>query len=485
MAVLNSTILERAWLSGSNDYQQRIPNPAISSYADHVAALFDPMNHDLFNQFSGLLNGLMGTYVESKLFENPLAVLKKPASQWGNTERRVAVKYLQAHSYKVDDETLLKLERPEFVEWFYSVGEPRRYEFNWSKYELQRAFSADGYGYDELLQATITQAYSSDNYDEMNIMIQMFAEADRRMGGLYRYNVSAAPTDEATAKELLKGIRTVAGRMRFPSMLYNHIPVPVHENGDTLVVWVTPEVMASLDVDALSAVFQLDKAEVQYRIIQIPEFPIPNVYAAITSEDFIYARDVWYGIEPPFYNPANLTLKYYLHHAQMIGVNPAANCVLFTTDANTAIPTITMNITGAAFTPATGNVEIGGSLKTNFALAGTVSPTGTKIAVEPDSAIYTVTGENSGGDPIELNSRTYVDNAGVLHVQKSGIAVGSKINVSAVATYTNPSGATTERTATFTATVTAATSQGAKECAVETDPYITYTDETEEATASE
>lgn len=485
MAVLNSTILERAWLSGSNDYQQRIPNPAIASYADHVAALFDPMNHDLFNQFSNLLNGLMGTYVESKLFENPLAVLKKPAAQWGNTERRVAVKYLQAHSYKVDDETLLKLEKPEFVEWFYSVGEPRRYEFSWSKYELQRAFSADGYGYDELLQATITQAYSSDNYDEMNIMIQMFAEADNRMGGLYRYNVSAAPTDEATAKELLKGIRTVAGRMRFPSMLYNHIPVPVHENGDTLVVWVTPEVMASLDVDALSAVFQLDKAEVQYRIIQIPEFPIPNVYAAITSEDFIYARDVWYGIEPPFYNPANLTLKYYLHHAQMIGVNPAANCVLFTTDANTAIPTITTNITGAAFTPATGNVEIGGSLKTNFALAGTVSPTGTKIAVEPDSAIYTVKGENSGGDPIELNTRTYVDNAGVLHVQKSGITAGDKINVSAVATYTNQSGATTERTASFVATVTAATSQGAKKCAVETDPYITYTDETEETTASE
>ena len=136
------------------------------------------MNHDLFNQFSGLLNGLMGTYIESKLFENPLAVLKKPAATWGNTERRVAVKYLQAHSYKVDDETLLKLEKPEFVEWFYSVGEPRRYEFSWSKYELQRAFSADGYGYDELLQATITQAYSSDNYDEMNIMIQMFAEAD-------------------------------------------------------------------------------------------------------------------------------------------------------------------------------------------------------------------------------------------------------------------------------------------------------------------
>ena len=487
MAVLNSTILERAWISGSNDYQQRIPNPAISSYAEHVAALFDPMNHDLFNQFSNLLNGLMGTYVESKLFENPLAVLKKPAAQWGNTERRVAVKYLQAHSYKVDDETLLKLEKPEFVEWFYSVGTPRRYEFSWSKYELQRAFSADGYGYDELLQATITQAYSSDNYDEMNIMIQMFAEADTRMGGLYRYNVSAAPTDEATAKELLKGIRAVAGRMRFPSMLYNHIPVPVHENSDTLVVWVTPEVMASLDVDALSAVFQLDKAEVQYRIIQIPEFPIPNVYAAITSEDFIYARDVWYGIEPPFYNPANLTLKYYLHHAQMIGVNPAANCVLFSTDANTVIPTVTMSVTGATLAPAdsVATVEIGGSKKLDFELTGSVSGGSGRIAVEPDAATFAVAAVDASDNPVELNSRTYVDSYGVLHVQKSGISATDEITVTATAAYDNPSGATTEQTATTTLSVIAATAQGAKECAVETDPYITYTDETEETTASE
>ena len=72
MAVLNSTILERAWLSGTNDYQQRIPNPSISSYAEHVAAIFEPMNNDLFNQFTGMLNGLIGTTVESDLFEAPV-----------------------------------------------------------------------------------------------------------------------------------------------------------------------------------------------------------------------------------------------------------------------------------------------------------------------------------------------------------------------------------------------------------------------------
>lgn len=486
MAVLNSTILEKAWLSGTNDYQQRIPNPAISSYAEHVAALFDPMNNDLYNQFSGMLVGLMGTYVESKLFENPLRALKKPAAQWGNTERRVAVKYLQAHSYKVDDETLLKLEKPEFVEWFYSVGEPRRYEFSWSKYEMQRVFSADGYGYDDLLAATISQMYSSDNYDEMNIMIQMFAEADQRMGGLFRYNLSAAPTTEATGKELLTGIRAIAGRMKFPTRLYNHIPVPVFETGDTLILWVTPETQANLDVNTLASVFQLDKAEIQYRIITIPEFPIPNVYAALTSEDFVYARDVYYGIEPPFYNPANMTSKYYLQHAEMIGFNPAANCVLFTTDAGTSVPTITQTVTGMTIN--FGGAVYAGSTST---LPIEVMLTGTNSAnmpIEPNAAMFNIVsvtrsvGETS--TTVAFNkAKTYVDDRGFVHVGDD-LQVGDTINIQAKSVYINPSGQTNVYTASDTATI-GQSPYANKQCPVEVMPFINYIDTNNEATASE
>lgn len=484
--IKNSTILEKAWLEGSSDYQQRIPNMQISGYAQHIAALFDPMNNDLFNQFSGLLNGLMGTYIESKLFENPLRVLKKPAAEWGNSERHVAVKYMQAHTYAPNTETLLKLEKPEFVEWFYSVTEPRRYEFSWSRYEMMRAFAEpDGYGFDDLLSATISQAYSSDNYDEMQIMINCFAEADARMGGLYRENISAAPTDLATSKELLTKVRAIAGRMKFPTMNYNHIPVPVFENPETLVFWVTPEVDAVLDVQALAELFNVERAEVRYRKIIIPEFPLPNVYAALTSEDFIYARDVWYGMEPPFYNPENMTYKYYLQHAEIIGVNPAANAVLFTTDAQTVVPTITVAPSGLAFDPATYTVAPGETVKLNLELNGTVTgDTEGIIAVEPDAATYTV-GAVRGTDAVALNSRTYVDNYGVLHTQKSGLATGDVITVTATSVYTNPSGATTVYTAAATVTVTAATGTPAKGCAVETDPFITYTDETVETTASE
>lgn len=492
MSVLNSDVLTRAWLSGSNMFQQRIPNPTINSYANVVSALFAPMNNDLFNEFSGLLNGLIGTYIDIKRFENPLAVLKKPASDWGNTERHIAIKYLQAHAGRFDDETLLKCEKPEFVEWFYSVSEPRRYEFSWSRQELARAFAADGYGYDDLLAGTITQMLSSAAYDEMNIMLQMFAEADRRTGGLYRYNLSAAPTDESTGKELLKGIRTVAGQMKFPTMMYNHIDVPVHENGDTLIVWLTPEVAANISVETLAYVFNMSESEIQYRTIIIPEFPIPNVYAAVTSEDFIYYRDFMTGLEPPFYNPGNRTLKYYYWANGMIGFNPAANCVLFTTEEGTVIPTITVTPSGLSFVDDSVNVPAGGKVQLAVNLTGTITQGGNSytgvISVEPDSALFEVAASRTVENktvPVALNSRTYVDAYGVLHVQKSGLEIGDVITVTATSTYVNPSGATTAFTDTATATIVAATAQGAKECPVSTDPFITYTDETAEATASE
>ena len=301
--------------------------------------------------------------------------------------------------------------------------------------------------------------YSSDNYDEMNIMIQMFAEADQRLGGLFRWNISAAPTDEATGKELLTAVRAAAGMMQFPTTKFNHIDVPVYETaGDntSLILWVDPITRANLDVQTLSAVFQLDFANpaLQYRIITIPEFPIPGVYAALTSEDFIYARDVWYGVEPPFYNPENMTSKWYLQHSEMIGINPAANCVLFTTDDGTTIPTVSVTPSALTFTPDSGSVAPGGELQTKLAFTGTVSNDAEGlIGVEPDAATYVLSAERSGS-AIPLNSKTYVDAYGVLHVQKSGLQTSDVITITATATYVDPSGITTSTfTDDFTATI--------------------------------
>ena len=44
MAVNNQTIIESVYLAGTNDYQQRIPDPTQHSISETMKALFDPMN---------------------------------------------------------------------------------------------------------------------------------------------------------------------------------------------------------------------------------------------------------------------------------------------------------------------------------------------------------------------------------------------------------------------------------------------------------
>lgn len=489
MAVKNSTILGQIWLEASNSFQQRIDDPSTAGMAKTISQIFDPLNNDLYNEFSQLLNGIMSTYVYSRRFDNPYREIKKDPRRFGASERAVAVSYMQAHSFKFDDETLLKTERPEYTEWFFSTNYRTRYEFSWNRVELQQAFAEDGYGFNDLLAATLDAQISSDNYDEMNTMLQVFAEADARFeNGLYRQGITNDPTTKEGAMELLEQVRAYSNLVQFPNVMYNALPVPVHESRETLIFWVDARVEAYISVEALAQLFNIDRAEVRYRTFIVPEFPIPGVYAALTSEDFVWWRDVEYGVYD-FWNPSKLEQKWYLHHWARVGANPAAICILFGDFESTSRETTTVTTTGLAFDPSTYTVEPGGTVQTNVQLQGTITNNVTgKVGVEPDAAIYSVVATRTVEDEtqaVKLSARTYVDNRGILHVQKTGVEVGDVITITAISAYTNPSGETTQYTATATATIVAPTAGAAKECSVEENPYIEYVDETDEATASE
>lgn len=335
MAILNSTILQKSWVENGNDYAMRIPDPLKESYSAHVQALFDPMNRDLFNAFTGLLNGIARTYVDGKTFYNPLRVLKAPAEadSFGAVERHICVNWLTARSYDANAEDVWKREQPEFSEYYYSLSEPRQYAFTWNAFDIRRAFTSDGTGFNDLLDRTIGAAISSDEYDEMNIMLQLIAEAEAAFaddGGIFKHTLSAAPTTQATAQELLVAVRAYAGRFRFPSVYYNHLTIPTFTNPENLVFLATPEVLASVDVLALAAAFNRTDAEIQPRIIMVPEFPLPNMYGLLMDETFLHCRDAYYGIDD-LYIPPQIATKYWLSHAEYFGVNPAAPAVAFVT----------------------------------------------------------------------------------------------------------------------------------------------------------
>lgn len=461
MAQNNNTIMAKAWLAGTNDFQQRIPDPTQAGISATMSALFQPMNGQYFNQFMDILvNRIAYTYVRGQNYKNPLAVFKGNKINYGSTIQEIAPKWIKAHSYEDDAETLLKLHRPESEVWYHSQNRRDQYPISVNVDELRTAFT-DEYGLNNLVAQLMNTPNNADEYDEFNIMKNLIAEYETRWG-FYKYHLDDYPADDASGKAFLTALQTLGGKLQFPSSVYSGTDIPVFAQPSELVLLVTPEAQASLNVNTLAALFNVDLAKVSYRTVLIDEFPIPDAVALLTTEDFFVCHDTLYNTTS-FWNPQTLTTTYWLNHWGVYSVSPFVPAILFTTAAGTVTPTIKQAVTGLTVTAEPGTVELGGSVGIVTKLNGTIDPadSDTDVLVRPDACIYNVSAETPAGDdpavkpakPVQLNARTRVDNYGVLHVQKTGLKPGDVITVTATSTYVNPSGATVPYTGTATVTI--------------------------------
>lgn len=448
MAELNSTIMAKAWLEGTNDFQQRIPNPTQQGIAATVERLADPMNGDLWNQFAATLNNTIGyTLIDSLRWDNPFDTFRRESLRWGNSIREIMPKWIKSHTYSDTSKNLLDIDKADFAQWYYSVNYETKYPWDLNRAELLRAMSGpDGStAINDLYAATATAAINSDSIDIADTCIDCIAQADKWDGGLFRYQVEQGSDATENAKAILQAVRGFVYRLPWPSQLYNHLPVQVFTRPDELVIFVTPETRALIDVRAYAELFNVSYAEMQARVMVIPEIPIKDALAVITNTNFIHWHDTVYGIFS-FFNIDTLNDKQILHHQAIVAPNPSVPVIVLTTEEATTVATYTMAATGLTMTPDSETVEAGGTVALNPVLSGTITENDDDIKVRPNSITYELTSTAS------LNSRTFVDDYSVLHVQK-GIADGSTITVHATSTYRNPSGDTPTLTADATLTV--------------------------------
>lgn len=457
MATNNTTIAGRVYLSATNDFQQRVPDPTVSGIDATSKFLFKPNNGRYLNEFiDAYVNRIGDQIIHNKEWENPLRVFKGATMRYGFSIQESAFKWIKAHTYKVDDAVLEKVNAPEAAVWYHSVNRKDRYDISLEYPDLRQAF-LDEYGLNRLIDAVLTVPRNSDNYDEYLCMLNLIAYYEHNWG-FFKHHVSAAPTDEATGKEFLKAVRAYASKLEFPTALYSPVSaeygIPVFAKPDELVLLITADAMASVDVDTLAGIFNLDKADIKYRTVVVPDLPVPDAFALLTTDAFFVCQDVVYANES-FYNPATLNTNYYLHHWEIVSASPFVPAILFTTGAATDIPTLTQTVTDVNITAASAELKPGETTQMTVKLVGTVTANDLGIDVEPNAVTWSVSAETAAadGEPIALNTATRVDRLGVLHVQKSGLKAGNVLHVTGTASYVNPSGKTTPHTKTVDITI--------------------------------
>lgn len=349
----NATFLNAIRAEASIDYRNRVPLATQANLEDQLSRIWS--HRATRNEFiSALVNQVGEVYAKSTAFANPLKNYKRAPLNAGDTIEEVQIGLATAYVYDPDRDYLEKVlfgrETPEVQSSFHKITRQEFYKITIDTNLLKRAFVVGSLS-DFVAQLMAVPA-TSDEVDEFEQMMSLFHNY-WEMDGFFKVNVPdvagvAFGDAEAAAKSVLATLRAYAAALPFVSRHYNAAGMPVSAKPDDLILFTTPEVMARMDVNALAAAFNVDYAQVPYKVEVIPaeKFAIPGMVAILTTRDFFVVADTLYETTEQA-NAAGLHNNYFLHHQQIISASRFVPAILFThTEESTVIPSEEVPATG-------------------------------------------------------------------------------------------------------------------------------------------
>ena len=444
MAVNNIPVLKPA---PNHDYLNLI-RESTSPHYQHEVPLADQANMDqvarqlrnnvaLFNEaFDALINKVGKTIIQNALWTNPFAEFKKGELPYGSIVEEIGTDWTETHQYDPDREvmerTLFGTHNVGVQSSYHTITRQDRYDITVNMPMMQRAFTSSD-GLHKLVTGIMTAPTNKANWDEFIQMTHLFSLYEQ-LGGFYKINVPNLRTLESNqndARKTLRIMRSWGENLRFPSRLYNAANLPSFADTKDLVLFTTPEFRAAVDVDALAAAFNIDRANIPFRIVVIPReyFPNEKIQAILTTKDFFQVYDTYLGTES-MRNPGALQTNHFMHVHQIISASRMVPAVAFWTGPETVVKKtsykpasvtgiVVTNFDGQALTLATDKVAQG---KT-YSLSATVTttPTGGEGTIALD---WGLTGNKQ--------PRTRVTDNGVLHVDVEESAATLSITATAV-----------------------------------------------------
>lgn len=437
----NAQILNAIRTDASLAYQQRVPAATQGNITATVEALteYKPMMNEFVD---GLVNRIGDVVIKSKTWTNPLAEFKRGMMQYGETIEELATTLLKAKRYDVNNDysDVFKVNAPEVMSNFHSINRADMYELSVNDIQLRRAFLND-YGLQDLVGRIMETPYTSDYWDEYLIMRNLFAEYNR-IDGFYKVEVpdiAAATTRQAkedAGAAITEAVRAQAGKMRFLSGNYNAGGAPTFTNPDDLVIFATPEFVASLDVNLIAFAFNASAAALQSRIVLVDDFGIDGCQAILCDKDFFMCADTLINFES-IRNPKWMGWNYFLNHQGIYSVSRFVNAVMFTTEAGSmrTVPTIKVTDVDVSYMPLPGGdvptyAVKGAKTRLAATVNGTVSPE-TPGYVVPQGVEWEIVESDK---PLAMGTQLSAD--GILTIAPE--QEGAYVTVKATSTFIDP-----------------------------------------------
>lgn len=309
--------------------------------------------------FNELVNVIISQRIKSESFDNPLEQFKTGQLPLGLGEAEIYFNPQTGRDFKtkVDDESvgvtswrdnneshnfnsrLFFDVLPDVKQVFFRVNYGKQYKRTYSDVELNNTMTTwEAVG--QFIDAIARDLTASANIEEFDTMRNLFAVG-------YENNfIPVQPitgiTDEATAKAFLVKAREYFTSFQFPSEQFSpwnakqpEALIKTWSKKDRISIIMTAATAAVVDVYALAAAFNMDKADFMGKVVVVDKLDPDGKLAAVLFDDTFLHVQPKFEQSGSFFNPDTVKQNFYLTKTAIMSLDPFANAVAFSTDTFT------------------------------------------------------------------------------------------------------------------------------------------------------
>ena len=332
---------------GNPDMLNAIRSEASQAYKDAVPVAtpynLQDVGNPIFNYrpianefLDVLVNKIVMQVIDKRMWDNPLGILRTGEMPLGMDIESIHVNPAEAEEYDGTETgmaDILKIQKPDVVTVYFRLNRHDKYKVTIRNQQLRGAFTAWG-KLEELIAAITDSLYNGNTIDEYKYTKSLVTDAVQR--GIIQTVQIPAITNDATGKQFMAQLRSMSPLFTFPSDKYNGYKL-AGGPGNPRITWtpiedqiilITAEAAATIGVEVLSTLFNVNYADYLARQIIVDDFGDTGVQAILADRRafVIYQQMREFAT---FFNASTLGWQYYYHAWDMFALDPTKNAVAF------------------------------------------------------------------------------------------------------------------------------------------------------------
>lgn len=325
MAISNEKLLNAVKLDLPGEYKDKIPTATKTNLLEIADIMIEyPTIKNAF--LTRLVNKVGKTIIDNKVYQNRFKEFKKEMLPYGTSIEYVFTDLIKAKNFSENfgssaAESLVARQDNNNVGVQYVS---KNYEVKWketiSDVVFRQAFTTEN-GLYNLINAKVQAVINSTEFNE-----ELAINGVLNLMPMVEQVVSGYADTQAGYKAFLKKVKELSLKLPICSNKYNVQGVHTWTNLEDMIIFMTPELQAAIDVEVLASLMHIEKAEIGNRIRTVEKFmkkgsgndlvEDTNCIAKIIDKEALQLRPTYEG-QKVFENGDQLITNLFFHRQGM------------------------------------------------------------------------------------------------------------------------------------------------------------------------